>query len=147
MVDEHRVELGARWMALGHVQGLEVEPVGLYLGSLGDREPEADEDILETLPCLRHGMTVTAPRGRHELGEVEPFGGDARVTLLGGEHRAPILERRGDRFGRRVERASSGLALLGARQRAEPALEHRQGASLAEDFLVDAHDLVERGSI
>ena len=60
MIDEHRVELGARRMTRRHVQRLEVEPVGLHLGAFGDGEAEPDEDVLETLPRLRHRVLVAA---------------------------------------------------------------------------------------
>ena len=77
VVDEQGVELVARRVAGRHVERLEVVPVGLHLGTLGHREPEPDEDVLEALPRLRDDVGVAAAGGAGELGEVEPFGGDA----------------------------------------------------------------------
>ena len=55
----------------GHVERLEVVPVALHLGALGDLEAEADEHVLEPLPRLGDDVGV-APSGAHEhLGEVE----------------------------------------------------------------------------
>ena len=61
-VDEQRVELAAGRVTLGHVQGLEVVPVGLHLGALGDLEAEPDEHVLQPLPRLGHEVGVAAAR-------------------------------------------------------------------------------------
>ena len=43
-----------------HVERLEVVPVALDLGALGDREAEADEHVLEALPRLGDEVGVAA---------------------------------------------------------------------------------------
>ena len=50
-------------MPLAHVEGLEVVPVGLDLGALGDLEAEPDEHVLEPLPGLRDEVGVAAASG------------------------------------------------------------------------------------
>ena len=62
VVDEQAVELVARRVARRHVEGLEVVPVGLHLGALGDREAEPDEHVLQSLPGLGDDVRVAAAR-------------------------------------------------------------------------------------
>ena len=92
VVDEQRVEVAARRVALAHVEGLEVVPVGLDLGALGDLEAEADEHVLEALPRLGHEVGLAAGGLAGVLGEVEALGLDARGPLAGGELGAAGLE-------------------------------------------------------
>ncbi len=66
-----------------HVEGLEVVPVGLRLGTLGHRETHGHERVLELVPGLGDQIDVpdAAPdageRGRrragHHLGQIEPL--------------------------------------------------------------------------
>ena len=99
VVDEQGVEVAARRVPLAHVEGLEVVPVGLHLGALGDLEAEADEDVLEALPRLGHEVGPTTRRLAGELGEVEALGLDAarparRRPARRGGRRAPRRPRR-----------------------------------------------------
>ena len=95
-VDLHRRGVGAQQRRLGlaqvevegvphapgrmgrrDVEGAEVVPVGLDLGTLGHLEPHADEHVLERVTGLGHQVEV-APGGGpgdgagHVLGQVEP---------------------------------------------------------------------------
>ena len=71
-----------------HVERLEVVPVGLDLGTLGDGEAQADEDVLEAVVRLGDEVEVAALAvGVEHLGEVEPLG---REPLVAGQPaRAP----------------------------------------------------------
>ena len=71
-------------MGRGHVERLEVVPVGLGLGTLGHGEAHGDEGVLQFAPGLGHQVqmppTVGEPGQRRlqgpagELGQIEPFG-------------------------------------------------------------------------
>jgi hypothetical protein len=87
VVDEQGVELAACRVPLAHVERLEVVPVGLDLGALGDLEAEADEHVLEPLPRLGDDVGVPRPGRPRQLGEVEPLGLDAGGECLGGQRR------------------------------------------------------------
>ena len=51
------------------------------LGSLGDTEPEPEEDILEALPGLGDDVEVPTAAGVAVLGQIESLVGDAGVDL------------------------------------------------------------------
>ena len=57
-----------------HVERLEVVPVGLDLGALGDGEAHADEHVLEALPRLGDEVGVAERGVAERLGEVEALG-------------------------------------------------------------------------
>ena len=82
VVDEQGVEVTAGRMADAHVEGLEVVPVGLHLGTLGDLEAEPDEHVLQPFPGLGDEMRAAATRLGGELGEVEPLGLDRRCNSV-----------------------------------------------------------------
>ena len=81
MIDEQGVELATGGMTLTHVQRLEVVPVGLHLGALGDTEPEPEEDVLEALPGLGDDVEVPTAAGVAVLGQIKSLVGDAGVDL------------------------------------------------------------------
>ena len=56
------------------VQRLEVEPVGLDLGPVGDGEAHAAEHVLEALPGLGDDVGVADPGMPERLGQVETLG-------------------------------------------------------------------------
>ncbi len=143
MIDEQAVELVARRVARRHVEGLEVVPVGLHLGALGDREAEPGEHVLQSLPGLGDDVRVAAARSLGVLGEVESFGGDPRAPLGDAQLRSPHRQRVGDLPLRGVELVTGGAPVVVRGQRAEPGLQHGQRAALAEDVLVDVNDVVE----
>ena len=151
VVDEQRVELATCRMALAHVQRLEVVPVGLDLGALGDLESEPDEHVLEALPGLRDEVRVPARRPADELGQVESFGRDPLVERDRAERRAAILERRGDRGHRLVDGLAGRLLLVDRIERAEACLELGELALLAGEpggefaDRVEARSRVDRG--
>ncbi len=75
----------ARRVIGGHVQRLEVVPVGLDLRALGDLEAEPDEHVLEPLPRLGDEVGVPATWSGHDLGEVESLGLECGTPLGCGE--------------------------------------------------------------
>ena len=75
-VEVHGVVHAAGRVGRRHVERLEVVPVRLGLGALGDGEAHADEDVLELVPGLGHQVEVATRRAaRHlvgdDLGQVE----------------------------------------------------------------------------
>ena len=62
-VEVHGVVHAAGRVGRRDVQRLEVVPVGLGLGTLGDAEAHADEDVLELVPGLGHQVEVARVRG------------------------------------------------------------------------------------
>ena len=74
VLDVEGVVHAARRMIGRHVEGLEVVPVGLDIGSLGDLEAEPDEHVLESLPRLGDHMGMAASRAGEHLREVDSLG-------------------------------------------------------------------------
>ena len=93
MVDVERVVHAARGMRRRHVERLEVVPIGLHFGPLGNLETEAHEHVFESFPGLGHQVS-TATRGwLHEFGEIERLGRQLDVALSPSQHRTPLVER------------------------------------------------------
>ena len=134
--------------ARAHVEGLEVVPVGLHLGPLGDLEAEADEHVLEPLPGLGDEVGV----GR---------GGAGRTNSVRSSRSASTCARRARRRPARSRRASSappqrpaiaslsalagGLALVDGGQRPELGSSAGPAAPrLPSSWRVERGDVVER---
>ncbi len=84
-------------MGRGDVEGAEVVPVGLDLGTLGDLEPHADEHVLEGVPGPGDEVEVAAGRRppggvRQVLGQVEPGGRHLAGQLVVADLLPPPLE-------------------------------------------------------
>jgi hypothetical protein len=74
VLDVERVVHAARRVIGGHVQRLEVVPVGLHLGAFCHLEAETDEHVLQPLPGLGDHVGVAAARLAQDLGEVDALG-------------------------------------------------------------------------
>ena len=112
-----------------HVEGAEVVPVRLHLGTLGDDEAHADEDVLQRRLGLAHQVQVAPGRRGHHvrrdhLGEVQ---------AVVGQPLAPLL----------VELAS-GLPTGVGLESAERTVGQGQGRLLAEDRRLDGAELRRR---
>ena len=96
------------------VERVEVVVDGLDLRALGDVEAQADENVLDLPPGLRDQVQMTDLRRR--VGgqrNVDPVFLQTSVELVGGERRAPGLDRRLECLTRLVGRLAGGRALLG----------------------------------
>ena len=132
-------------MALAHVQGLEVVPVGLHLGPLGDLEAEPDEHVLEPLPGLGDdvrparvaGLPANSVRSSRSASTCRSRATAASSARLASSARggAPVAS---------LSAWPGLLALVDGGERAELGLQLRQRAPLAEQLGIERGDLVER---
>ena len=108
------------------VERVEVVVDELDLGPLGDREAEAEEDVLDLAPG-RGEQVVAADRLGRRAGQrdVDAVGGQPRVELAGLELAAALLDQRLERLARLVRRPPDDPALLG-RQLGDAAQQVRQ---------------------
>ena len=113
------------------VEGVEVVPVALDLGALGDGEAEVGEDGGDLVHHLADRVDGALGDRARRQGDVGPFAGDAGLERGVGEAGAGLGQGLGEVVLERVERGAGGLARLG-RHGAEAAHEERDLALLAE---------------
>ena len=134
VLDVERVVHAARRVVGWQVECLEVVPVGLDVGTLGDLEPEPDEHVFEPFPRLRHDMSVAAPWSRHHLGEVDPFRSELSDALGRCKVSTPLSQAFGHRDSCLVDCLTGRPLLLDRGQRAETGLERGERTALAEQL-------------
>ena len=113
--DEEGVLHGARGMVGGDVQGVEVEPLGLDLGALGDLVAHRDEHVLDTLHERGQrvpGSSRATIRGKRD---VDRLLHEHALVTLGGQDDLAVLE---GLLDRRTGHAHA-LARLGLRRRGQ----------------------------
>jgi hypothetical protein len=112
----------------GHVEGFEVVPVGLDLGTFGHLVAQGEEDLLQFPLHLGDGVEV-APFGvAGGQGEIEP------VDQLGGRrahHLAPVGQHGGD-LGPVRREGPAGGGTVGGVETADRLLRRGQEAALAQ---------------
>jgi len=82
-------EVWVRRMGGGHVEGLEVVPVGLHLGPLVDGVAHADEEVFQLVAGAGDGVEVAGEPGSGDFGEVEALVSETPPPLGGLELRSP----------------------------------------------------------
>ena len=142
MLDVERVVHAARRVVDWHVERLEVVPIGLDVRTLGNLEPEPDEDVLQTLPRLGHHMRMAALRPRDHFGEIQPLGRQLHRALGGSKLASTLIETLGDRSCRLVDSLTGGALLVDRCQRAKTRLERRERTPLAQQLGFESTHLV-----
>jgi hypothetical protein len=143
-VDVEGVPHPPRRVAGRDVERLEVVPVRFDLGPFGDREPHADEHVLEAVAGLGDEVEVAAWRHVADLGEVEPLGLEPDPALGRFELGLASGERGIDVVAGLVEAEARCAALVGC-EPAQRALPLRERAALSEQLRVQPTQGVERG--
>ena len=142
-VDEERVLHGARRVIGVEVQRIEVEPLALDLGALGDLPAHSREDVAHPVLQQRERMPRAGREPRRQRRDVDGLGGELRgglglddLGLAGGERLVDAAAGAAD------ELAESGLLLVG--HVAQLGVQERQRRLLAG---VLGADLLQRGRV
>ena len=141
-LDVQRVLHRSRWMGRRDVQGLEVVPVVLDLGALGDAVAEPDEDVLELALDLRHEMQVSPRPGVTAEGQIE--GRTAWFGTGSPELPAPSLHQRRDLAAVRPDGLAGRRSIRG-RQLLDRLVDLGGGRTLPDERSLDGIELLDRG--
>ena len=122
---------GAGRVVLAEVQRVEVEPLGLDLGSLGHLVAHRDEDVGD--PLGQRGQRVPGAAGTAVPGQRDVDGllDEHPRVALGAQRRQPGVVR-GLRRGERLVEPAAGGGPLGRRQRADVAAGQPQRRAVAQ---------------
>jgi hypothetical protein len=130
----------------GDVEGLEVVPVGLDLGALGDPVAEADEDVDDLVGGP--GDRVDGPPRRHPAGEgdVDPLGLEQGLVALGLQV-GPAGRQLGLEGGPGLVDAAAEVAAGGLVKAAEGPLDLAQGRTPGKGGLLGLAEGVQVGGV
>ena len=106
---------------------------------------QADKDVFEALPCLRHDVSLATAGCVEMLGEIESFRSKLNITFGTTQKRASRIENFFDRQHRFIERLSGRFLFVNRCQFAESSLQQRQRAFLAQQIGVENANLIKRG--
>src|SRR5829696_4632049 len=145
-LDVEAVLHGAGRVVGGHVEGLEVIPVGLDLGPLDDPVAEADEDVDDLVDGPGDG--VDGPAGRDPAGEgdVDPLGLEQGLVPLGLQL-GPAGGQLGLEGGAGLVDAAAEVAAGLLAEAAEGPLDLAQGRALGQVGLLGLAQLVQVGGV